>query len=32
MWRDGDEGYLAPLMDTEFPEPYNMPRQLLPQS
>jgi CMP-N-acetylneuraminic acid synthetase len=30
MWRDGQEGYLAPLFETEFPEPYNMPRQLLP--
>ena len=30
MWRDGQQGYLAPLMDTEFAEPYNMPRQHLP--
>ena len=30
MWRDAVDGYLAPLMDTDFPEPYNMPRQKLP--
>jgi YrbI family 3-deoxy-D-manno-octulosonate 8-phosphate phosphatase len=30
MWRDGTDGYLAPLIDTEFAEPYNMPRQKLP--
>ena len=30
MWRDAADGYLAPLMDTDFPEPYNMPRQKLP--
>lgn len=32
MWRDGDEGCLLPLMETEFAEPYNMPRQKLPNS
>jgi N-acylneuraminate cytidylyltransferase len=30
MWRDGQDGCLLPLMDTDFPEPYNMPRQYLP--
>jgi N-acylneuraminate cytidylyltransferase len=30
MWRDGADGCLAPLMETSFPEPYNMPRQNLP--
>jgi N-acylneuraminate cytidylyltransferase len=30
MWRDGEDGCLAPLLDTSFPEPYNMPRQKLP--
>ena len=30
MWRIGEDGLLAPLLDTEFPEAYNMPRQLLP--
>jgi N-acylneuraminate cytidylyltransferase len=30
MWRDGANGTLLPLMDTEFAEPYNMPRQHLP--
>lgn len=27
-----DEGHLSPLMKTDFPEPYNMPRQKLPQT
>lgn len=30
MWRNGANGYLLPLMQTEFAEPYNMPRQKLP--
>jgi N-acylneuraminate cytidylyltransferase len=30
MWRDSDGGYLLPLLDTPFAEPYNMPRQKLP--
>jgi len=30
MWRNAPGGYLAPLMETEFAEPYNMPRQKLP--
>jgi len=30
MWRDGTDGNLLPLMETDFPEPYNMPRQKLP--
>ncbi len=30
MWRDGENGYLLPLMETPFAEPYNMPRQKLP--
>jgi len=30
MWRDGDEGCIVPLMETEFSEPFNMPRQELP--
>ena len=32
MWRDGEDGCLLPLMETEFAEPYNMPRQYLPNS
>ncbi len=32
MWRDGADGCLLPLMETEFAEPYNMPRQYLPKS
>ncbi len=30
MWRDGEDGCLLPLIETSFPEPYNMPRQKLP--
>jgi CMP-N-acetylneuraminic acid synthetase len=30
MWRIHSDGFLLPLLETEFPEPYNMPRQLLP--
>jgi YrbI family 3-deoxy-D-manno-octulosonate 8-phosphate phosphatase len=30
MWRDSGDGFLLPLMETSFPEPYNMPRQKLP--
>jgi YrbI family 3-deoxy-D-manno-octulosonate 8-phosphate phosphatase len=30
MWREGSEGCLLPLMETEYPEPFNMPRQRLP--
>ncbi len=30
MWRDSGDGYLLPLLDTPFAEPYNMPRQKLP--
>lgn len=30
MWRDGEDGYLAPLLESPFAEPYNMPRQKLP--
>jgi N-acylneuraminate cytidylyltransferase len=30
MWRIGDDGFLAPLLEGEFSEAYNMPRQLLP--
>ena len=31
MWRIGSNGLMRPLMDTEFTEPYNMPRQALPE-
>ena len=31
MWRIGSDGLMRPLMDTEFTEPYNMPRQALPE-
>lgn len=30
MWREAPDGCLAPLMETRFAEPYNMPRQQLP--
>jgi YrbI family 3-deoxy-D-manno-octulosonate 8-phosphate phosphatase len=30
MWRESGDGYLLPLMETPFAEPYNMPRQKLP--
>ncbi len=32
MWRDSGDGFLLPLMETPFPEPFNMPRQKLPQA
>lgn len=30
MWRMEEDGYLAPLLDSQFDEPYNTPRQKLP--
>jgi len=30
MWRPAENGFLKPLLSTEFEEPYNMPRQHLP--
>lgn len=30
MWRIGPDGLMQPLLSTEFSEPYNMPRQALP--
>ncbi|NJL40458.1 MAG: acylneuraminate cytidylyltransferase family protein [Leptolyngbyaceae cyanobacterium SM1_4_3] len=30
MWRTGEDGFLKPLLSSEFEEPYNMPRQHLP--
>jgi N-acylneuraminate cytidylyltransferase len=32
MWRISSEGNLRPLIDNDFVEPYNMPRQQLPQT
>ncbi|MGB2896157.1 MAG: acylneuraminate cytidylyltransferase, partial [Anaerolineales bacterium] len=32
MWRISSEGNLRPLIDNDFDEPYNMPRQQLPQT
>ena len=31
MWRIAPDGTMLPLMQTDFPEPYNMPRQALPE-
>lgn len=30
MWQIQSDGFLKPLIKTEFPEPFNMPRQALP--
>ncbi len=30
MWQIGPDGFLCPLMNIGHPEPYNLPRQLLP--
>jgi CMP-N-acetylneuraminic acid synthetase len=31
MWRIGQDGIMQPLLGTEFEEPYNLPRQALPE-
>ena len=31
MWRIGSDGFMHPLLDTHFKEPYNLPRQVLPE-
>ena len=31
MWEIGPDGFMKPLLDTEFSEPYNLPRQALPE-
>ena len=31
MWRIDPDGLMQPLLGSEYPEPYNMPRQLLPE-
>lgn len=31
MWRIGPDGLMRPLLETDFNEPYNMPRQALPE-
>jgi CMP-N-acetylneuraminic acid synthetase len=31
MWKIGEDGYLHPILDSELPEPYNLPRQALPE-
>ena len=30
MWRVGDDGMMQPILESEFSEPFNMPRQKLP--
>ena len=30
MWQIDSHGFMRPLMKTDYPEPYNMPRQALP--
>ncbi len=30
MWREVADGCVVPLLETDFPEPFNMPRQKLP--
>jgi len=30
MWRLGPEGFMQPLLESDLPEPYNLPRQALP--
>lgn len=30
MWKEGGNGYLDPLLNSDFEEPFNMPRQQLP--
>ncbi len=32
MWRIGQQGRIVPLLETDFEEPYNMPRQDLPDT
>jgi CMP-N-acetylneuraminic acid synthetase len=31
MWRIGPDGFMHPLLETAFREPYNLPRQALPE-
>jgi N-acylneuraminate cytidylyltransferase len=31
MWRINSEGFMQPIMDIDVPEPYNLPRQTLPE-
>ena len=31
MWQIGEDGFMRPLLHTEHREPYNMPRQALPE-
>jgi len=32
MWRPGEHGEIVPLLQNDFKEPYNMPRQKLPKT
>jgi N-acylneuraminate cytidylyltransferase len=31
MWRVGEDGFLLQLIESDLPEPYNLPRQALPE-
>jgi N-acylneuraminate cytidylyltransferase len=31
MWRVGADGFMSPLFNSDLSEPYNLPRQILPQ-
>lgn len=31
MWRVGEEGFMSPILNSDLSEPYNLPRQALPQ-
>ena len=31
MWKISNDGLMQPFVDTDFPEPYNLPRQALPE-
>ena len=31
MWHIGEDGFMQPLISTNIPEPYNLPRQSLPE-
>jgi N-acylneuraminate cytidylyltransferase len=31
MWRIDSDGFMQPIMDIDVPEPFNLPRQALPE-
>jgi len=32
MWKIGPDGYMKPILESEFSQPYNLPRQALPET